>query len=310
MLVDELDLLLMKELETDARQGINVLAEKLGAKRTTVAYRLKRLIDRRIITIAAIANRESLGYGWLYVIGMNVSPARTAAIAERLVPMQSIKTVFLTTGRFDIVTWALFRNRSELLSFLSDLGKISDVVNIDTILSFQLVKKTWKYFTPQPDIPEIAADEGAQNGLSELEVTIIKELELAPSQTMKELAGKVGGNRAAVTRRFQELTATGAIAFVSIVDPKALGYNIQTFLLVKVKPDEIQSVASELAHLDMLRHISLITGDCQIIVSAVFKDIPQMYEFLNNTLSRIPGIVRYHTIPVVKTVKYSFRLLT
>ncbi|MFA4835161.1 MAG: Lrp/AsnC family transcriptional regulator [Dehalococcoidia bacterium] len=311
MPLDELDLMLMKELEINARQGAHVIAKKLGANRTTVDNRLKRLIEKGVVKIRTITNRESLGYKLLYVIRINARPGKSAAVADQLVPIQPIKYVALTTGRFDILTWALFRDSSELMRFLSeDLGNIPDVADIETIISFQPVKNTWRYFTPQPDTTELVTDEATMNDFSELDLVIIKEMELAPRQTMTDLARKVGSNRVAVTRRFQELLGGGIMKFVSVVDPKALEYTVETVLLVTVKPDKIQVVATELAHFSRLKHISLITGDSQIYISASFKDIPELHDFLSNTLSRIPEVLRYENLHVVKELKYSITVLT
>jgi DNA-binding Lrp family transcriptional regulator len=60
--LDELDLMLTKELELDARQSIRVLSRKLGVTEITVRKRMLALLDRKVITIAVFTNPYSFGY--------------------------------------------------------------------------------------------------------------------------------------------------------------------------------------------------------------------------------------------------------
>ena len=310
-MLDDLDLLLVKELEVDARQGAHALAKKLGAKRTTVNNRLKKLIDSQIVTIGVNTNRASLGYALLFMIGINVRSGKSQIVTNQLVSVTAIKAIVATTGRYNIIAWAVFRSQSEFKHFVSDeLGSIPDLIGMEANLLFERVKNTWRYFTPQTDITSPIKNEATGDNLSELSLSMIRELELAPRQNMTELAEKVGSNRWIVAREFRKLLDNGTIAFFSIVDPFALGRNIRLVILVKVNPSAISVVANELAHHQTIMNLSLATGDFQIVVSAIFKDFAEVSDFLSSTLDRIPEIVRYETIPIMKWIKYNTKMLS
>ncbi|MDD5095859.1 MAG: AsnC family transcriptional regulator, partial [Dehalococcoidia bacterium] len=48
--LDELDLMLIRELEVDARRSAKELAAKLGTSHTTVQRRLRYLLDEGVIS--------------------------------------------------------------------------------------------------------------------------------------------------------------------------------------------------------------------------------------------------------------------
>ena len=62
MPIDELDQLLVEELKADVRQPVRALARKLGLKRSTIRYRLDRLLSEGILRIVCKSDTKLLGY--------------------------------------------------------------------------------------------------------------------------------------------------------------------------------------------------------------------------------------------------------
>ena len=73
---------------------VQALAKKLSVARTTIRYRLNRLRDERIVSIACISDAELLGYQYPLLIGMNTSPGKTGLVADQLMPLSAVKVVF------------------------------------------------------------------------------------------------------------------------------------------------------------------------------------------------------------------------
>jgi DNA-binding Lrp family transcriptional regulator len=302
MSLDKLDLMLMEALEDDARQPVQALARKLGVKRTTVRYRLNRLRAERILTIACVSDTELLGYQFPLLIGINVSPGKTGIVADQLGPLPAVKGIFLTVGHYDILTLALARDRSALVHFVSqDMADIPDITSIEMMHLYQSVKDTWRYFKPQTE----TVRKYPKDKPSELDLSIVKAMQLDPRQTITKLAGTVGCSNSVAKTRLEKLVNDGVIRFVSIIDTTALGYNIGVVILVKAKPDKVCAVANELSVQDTARYVSLITGQWQIFFGAVFRDSKHMYSFLSGKLTRIPGIIEYEVVHIVNTLKYS-----
>lgn len=60
--IDELDLKIIRQLQTDPRTSITGLAEKTESSRPTTTSRLKRLLDEKLIVIKGGLNLQLFGY--------------------------------------------------------------------------------------------------------------------------------------------------------------------------------------------------------------------------------------------------------
>ena len=304
MSVDKLDLMLMRELEDDARQPVRALATKLGVKRTTARYRLNRLMAERTLTIACVSDTDFLGYQFPLLIGINVSPGKAGTVADQLVPLPAVKVVFLSVGRYDILVWALLRDRSALAHFVSEnLSSIADITAIEMMHPYHWIKESWTYFKPQTE--SVRRWRWPQDKPTDLDLSIVKAMQLDPRQTITKLAGTVGCSTSVAKTRLEKLLHDGIISFVSLIRPTALGYNTGAIILIKAKPDKVDAVANELSVQDTARLLSLITGRWQIHFGAQFRDTTHMYDFLSEKLTSIPGIIGYEVIPIRDTLKYS-----
>ncbi|MDD5094131.1 MAG: Lrp/AsnC family transcriptional regulator [Dehalococcoidia bacterium] len=308
MELDDLDMILLKELESDARQGYESIATKMGISKTTVHRRLQRLLDGRIITFATISDPFCVGYEVFCLVGIKVPSGKSRAIADQLAPYPAIKYIQLTTGRYDVMAWVLVRDIKELMQLLPEaLGKLSQVIDIETVFFLNVVKNSWRYFTHETGIPNKRAKRDA---LDEFDLLLIREMEIMPRQTMTELAERVGSDRFAVNRRMAKLLNNGIVKFVSVVDAAALGYRVRALVFLKVKYDRLVGVANSLALEQTIMHVSIISGNFQICMWAIAKDIRGLHVFLDNILAELPEIICYEVVQVVQIHKYSFRMLS
>jgi len=303
MSLDELDLIIIKELEENARQPLHALARKLGLKRSTVRYRLNRLRSERILSTVCTGDLELLGYQYPLLIGINVSLGKVGTVANQMAQLPNIAVVCLTMGRYDIVAWALLRDRSAIAHLMSEsLAGISDyITGIETIHSYQWVKDPWGYSDSKME----NSSRGLEDELSDSDLSIIRAMQLDPMQTITKLARTVGCSRSVANARLQKLLKDGVIRFVSIVHPRALGYTMGVVILIKCKPDKVRAVANHLSAQDLVKYVSLITGRWQIFCGIAFRDDRHLYSFLSETLTLIPGIIEYELVHLAETLEYS-----
>lgn len=303
--LDKIDQMLLEEMERDARQSVQALARKLGMKRTTIHHRLNRLRDQGVLTIACMVNSELMGYQFLFAIGIDVAPGKVEVVANQLMPVPAVKVVSLTTGRYSILAWAVFRDRLAFSHFVSEtLEQLSDITGIEVMHCFEWVRNAWGYFKPQMR----PSGTNHQDILSDLDLAIIRAMQLDPRQPITRLAKAVGCGRLVAKKRLEKLLSNGVIEIVNTIDLKALGNLIRVIILVKAKPDKIHAVANELSAQGAIRLVTLVTGQWQILAAAQFEDNGNLYKFLLETLPSIPGITGSEVIHQVKTLKYSKEL--
>jgi Lrp/AsnC family transcriptional regulator for asnA, asnC and gidA len=138
---DDIDLQLIRELQHDARQNTNQLARKLGVYQSTIFRRMQRLIDQNIIRIGASTNPFALGYEGVAMIGLKCDPGKVKEVAVALAGYKQVQQVSICASSYDIVSWVIFKKLNDLGHFTKEeLGKISGLKEIETIVSFKLVK--------------------------------------------------------------------------------------------------------------------------------------------------------------------------
>ena len=303
MQLDKVDLMIMEELKEDVRQPVYALAKKLGMKRTTVTYRLNRLRSEGILRIACIGDPERLGYQFLLLIGINVTPGKVDNVINELASLPAVSVVALTAGRYNVLAWALLWDRPSLANLVSEhLTKIPHVLSLDLMHSFQWIRDDLNYFKSQ----SVDVRKPPKNIPSETDLSIVRAMEIDPRQTVATLAKTVGCNRSVAKRRLDKLLSDGIIRLVCVVDPKGLKYETWVVMLVKSQPDKQYAVAKELSMQSTSTHVSLITGQWQIYIAARFNNNEQMYDFMSNTLSSTPGVLEFDVIHLLEIPKYSF----
>jgi len=66
-------------------------------------------------------------------------------VAEQLASFPNVRYVIVTTGRYDIFAWAVFRNSEEMSNFVrAELGSISGIISHETVMSLRIAKGSFK----------------------------------------------------------------------------------------------------------------------------------------------------------------------
>ena len=146
--MDALDLMIIRELQSDPQQPQADIAKKVEASETTVRRRLKRLLDERIIRIVAIADPRALGYNVRAMIGIKTQPGMVDTVADKLASYANVHYTLLTTGPYDLIAWGVFHNTDELSGFIrKELGAIDGIASYEIMLTLKVVKDLLSYPT-------------------------------------------------------------------------------------------------------------------------------------------------------------------
>lgn len=117
--IDDLDRRILEYLQIDARMHSSEIARRLGTlSARAVRNRLDRLINEGYISITAMACPEALGYGIRADIAIDVEPGKIQSVAQRLVELEEVYYVAITTGASDISTSVVVKTMDELQDFM------------------------------------------------------------------------------------------------------------------------------------------------------------------------------------------------
>ena len=89
--LDGLDLMLIQELESNARQTSVSFAEKLNISRPTVRVKMQKLIDNNVIKILPITDPLAMGFKTRVNLGFNTLPSHVDTVAKALLGLGLVK---------------------------------------------------------------------------------------------------------------------------------------------------------------------------------------------------------------------------
>lgn len=306
--LDDLDIALIKALDTDAKQSYIQLAEKLPASLATVRRRLQRLLDDKIVSLITLTSPPAFGYRTHATMVITVQPGEVEAVAEKLTSFANIPYLLTTSGRADIIAASIFQNPDEMLRFIdSKLGSVSGLQNVEVLMGLDWLKFS---LNPLTSINHTFPAVPRPRVLDEIDLGIIKELELDPAQTNLVIANKLDINRATAQKRIQALIDHNIIRIGTMVSPYSVGYHVVAVLVIKARPGEIMNIAKKITAFKEVTSLIITAGAYDMIAYAVFRNSRHMSEFMNGQIGQITGIARVESMLVLDIKKVYYKILT
>lgn len=119
-----------------------------------------------------------------------------------------------------------------------------------------------------------------------------------------DMAREIGGVTERMVRyRLDRLIARGIIAVSAIVDPKAIGYPVIADVFIEVEPGQVMDLAQQLAAYETITYVACSTGRRDISIQLVARDNRELYDFVIETIGRLPGVRRTTTSLVPLIIK-------
>lgn len=141
--VDEKDRSILKVLVENARANIAEMVHKTGLLRDTIAYRLKKMQDNKLIMhYHTLVDPELLGYHYFAIILVKLEPVPEndlLVFQNKLKEMKNITHINKTIGQYDMVMYMVARdaiNFGELINDIKNLANTNGkkiIQNIDTL---------------------------------------------------------------------------------------------------------------------------------------------------------------------------------
>lgn len=125
--LDQIDSKLLAELARDSSQSTKKLAEKIGITRQTVASRIARLGETKVIGgFRAKIDYAKLGYSIFFVLFLKLGSFDEALLSSALEEFRASHHVLMdasVTGEWDVMQILAFRNTKEYDQYIANLRK-------------------------------------------------------------------------------------------------------------------------------------------------------------------------------------------
>jgi DNA-binding Lrp family transcriptional regulator len=153
-----------------------------------------------------------------------------------------------------------------------------------------------------------AADPGTSTATAPLTLdatdrTLFAELARDGRATLPELAAATDRSPSTVQRHLDRLRGEGALSLAVDFDPQLLGYHMATRLWLNVTPAHLRTVGEALATHPEIAFAAAITGTSNLVASGIFRDPTELYDYIDQRISGLPGIQSLETAPTLREVK-------
>lgn len=145
--IDELDKQIISLLSVNARASNREIARELSVTERTIRVRVKRLLDEKIIRIAAITNSNRIKKSSAVTLWIDVESAvQISQVAHALAAQPKIVYVATMLGRCDIVAVTLVEDSDQLATYIHEtIDRIPGVQQVRYTLSHQFVKHDYRW---------------------------------------------------------------------------------------------------------------------------------------------------------------------
>lgn len=138
------------------------------------------------------------------------------------------------------------------------------------------------------------------------DTNIVEQLRLNGRANNQQIAEKLGLTATTVSTRIKRMEDANQLRVVAVSDFAAHGFNVLLRIAVTVDGRPASEVAQELAGLEEVFAVHLVTGRYDIDMLVALRDFDDLSTFLLDRLSGIRGIRTLTPSIVVDIIKYAF----
>lgn len=143
--------------------------------------------------------------------------------------------------------------------------------------------------------------------MNQLDKNILETLQRQSDISNKDLAAMNNLAESSMLNRVKNLKEKGIIkAYRAVLDPKAIGYNIQALIMINLSQHQLQSISSFEEQLIQIPEVKVgyhITGRYDYALHVVLRDIDHLASLIKHTLTKLPGLERQETFLIFSSIK-------
>jgi Lrp/AsnC family transcriptional regulator for asnA, asnC and gidA len=144
-LLDDTNKAIIEQLQVDGRMSYAAIAQAVGLSEAAVRQRVNRLLDSRVMQIAAVTDPLTLGFRRQAMVGIRTEGDQRT-VADRLARLPEVDYVVLTAGTFDILIEIVCADDEQLLRLLNEqIRTVPGVRDTETFVYLKLAKQTYTW---------------------------------------------------------------------------------------------------------------------------------------------------------------------
>jgi DNA-binding Lrp family transcriptional regulator len=284
---------------------------------TTVMRRVQRLRDRGLLIVIGVPDPLRCGLGQPVLVYFQAVPGEAPQLAHHLAQRADVRYVALLTGTRDVMCELIAPDHDYLSRVLmTEVPKTGSMRASSTAMVLKRYKTNDQWsrelldpgalLAPEPKQEITQADERIGR-LDDMDTRLVAALGADGRRSYTDLSHDLGLSETAVARRIAALTSSNRLFFLAMVDPVALGFELEVIIHLRVDFGALESIATALAAAREVRYVSATTGSSDLACDAIFHDSTELYEFITRTIGGIRGIREVEVDVVLESLKREYR---
>lgn len=141
--------------------------------------------------------------------------------------------------------------------------------------------------------------------MDDIDRKIIDRIQVDGRASLAEIGVAAGLSVSAVNERLKKLQTSGVVTgWTARVSPRAVGLDVLAFVNVLLdRPDHDEPFRAAVAGFAAVQECHHLTGEWSYLLKVRVIDTAALERFLSETLKRLPGVGRTHTMIALSTVK-------
>ena len=143
--------------------------------------------------------------------------------------------------------------------------------------------------------------------LDPIDQQIISMLQEDGRRSFSDIAEKTERTEVTIRRRVKRLLKQGIIIrFTVVIDPLKTGKQIRAVIRVKTMMKQASAIADKVKDFEEVSEAYFLDGACGLMLKVTVKDLPELRQFLEKRLGRLPGVGEVETCIVLEDIKSVF----
>ncbi|WP_078428938.1 Lrp/AsnC family transcriptional regulator [Alkalihalobacterium alkalinitrilicum] len=143
--------------------------------------------------------------------------------------------------------------------------------------------------------------------IDHLDKSILRLLSKDGRMSFTEIASQLEVTEKTVRTRYRALVDQGILEVVGVVNPISLGLKVSAIIQLGIEPQQLNDVTNKVMSFKEVRHVSLITGEYQLLIQVNVKTYDDLTTFLKK-LNDTPGIRKPNVMVQLEVNKNTFEI--
>jgi Lrp/AsnC family transcriptional regulator for asnA, asnC and gidA len=145
--LDSVSKRIIEQLQEDGRRSYAAIARAVGLSEAATRQRVQKLIDDKIIQIAAVTDAAAVGFHRMGLLGVKVE-GDIRTVADKLAALDEAEYVVICAGRFDLLVELICEDDAHLLRTIDEsVRTIPGVRDTEAFVYLEVAKENYQWGT-------------------------------------------------------------------------------------------------------------------------------------------------------------------